>query len=164
MAFPIVFIYNNEPTNKITKNVSDEKFTVTGTLRDESSIVDPEVIIDYDDPTPANYAYIEAFHRYYFVKEITAYRSFKDENNVQHNLWRVQMHTDVLKTFSQGILGSPCVVAKSSNKFNLYLNDNGYKLKQCDLVSVQRFPDGFDLSKSTFVLTLLGKRTQTPPI
>lgn len=157
MAFDIDFHYNNEPMNKITKNIGNntKQFTCTGVLRDESSVVDPVILIEHTNPVSANYAYIAEFRRYYYIRNWEAVRS---------GLWRCTMHTDVLKTFSEGILGSPCVVSKSSNRFNLYLNDNDYKIKQNDLISTQVFPNGFDIGDIRFVLTLLGNRDQTGPL
>lgn len=148
MSFNIVFMYNNEPMNKIGKTPI-EKFTLTGTLRDESSIVDPVILIEKDSPIEANYAYIAEFNRYYYIKDITAVRT---------GLWRITMHTDVLKTFSEGILNSPCIVAKSSTRFNLYLNDSDYKCLQDDIVMTKTFPNGFDISGSYYVITCLGDR------
>lgn len=157
MAFQIDFHYNNEPMNKITKNIGNGtlQFSCSGVLRDESSVVDPVILIEYTNPVAANYAYIAEFRRYYYIRNWEAVRS---------GLWRCTMHTDVLKTFSEGILGSPCVVSKSSNRFNLYLNDNDYKIKQNDLISTQAFPNGFDIGNIRFVLTLLGNRDQTGPL
>ena len=112
MSFPVVFMYNNEPMNKISKS-PQELFTLTGTLRDESSIVDPEIIIEHENPVGsglqhgANYAYIGIWNRFYYIKDIVAFRSYTDENHVLHNLWKVSMHCDVLYTFSEGILNSP---------------------------------------------------------
>lgn len=163
MAFAIDFLYNNEPMNKISKTPQDLGLTLTGTLREDSSIMDPVILVECADPIVANYAYIAAFQRYYFIRDISAFRSYKDENDNMHNLWRITMHTDVLKTFSEGILGSPCVVAKSTNRFNLYLNDSNYKCFAYEYVSTQRFPGGFDTEHPSFVLTLLGNKTQTPP-
>lgn len=148
MSFTIQFMFNNEPMNKITKS-PQALFSLTGTLRDESSIVDPVILIEHADPISANYAYIEEFHRYYYIKDITAVRS---------GLWRVSMHTDVLKTFSEGILNSPCIVAKSSSRFNLYLNDSDYKCQQNDIVMTKNFPQGFNIAGSYYVLTCLGDR------
>ena len=153
MAFVIDFMYNNEPMNKIKKTPSSV-FQLTGVLKNESSIVDPVIIVEHSNPITANYSYIAEFNRYYYIKDVESYRN---------GLWRITMHTDVLKTFSEGILGSPCVVGKSSNRFNRYLNDSQYKLKQNDLISVQQFPSGFDSYDPCFVLTLLGNRTQTAP-
>lgn len=149
MSFPIAFMYNNEPMNKITKN-PEVKFTLTGDLKDESSIVDPEILVEYENPITANYAYIAEFNRYYYIRDITC---------VRDHIWRIKMHCDVLKTFSEGILSSPCIVSKSSSRFNLYLNDSDYKCLQCDVVMSQSFPLGFDISGSHYVLTCLGDRT-----
>ena len=161
MAFQIQFYYNNEPMNKISKSLDGKlQFTCSGTLRDESSVVDPVILIEYqgseDNLTPvaANYAYINMFKRYYYIRNWEA---------VRNGLWRCTMHTDVLKTFSEGILGSPCVVAKSTNKFNLFLNDGQYKCYQDEYVSVQKFPHGFNDEQDTYILIILGEKTQTPP-
>lgn len=148
MSFNVVFMYNNEPMNKISKS-PETKYTLSGTLRDESSIVDPVILVEKDNPLDANYAYIEAFRRYYYIKDITSVRT---------GLWRVTMHTDVLKTFSEGILNSPCIVAKSSSRFNLYLNDSDYKCEQCDIVLTKTFPTGFNLANSMFVAAILGDK------
>lgn len=148
MSLSIQFMYNNEPMNKISKS-PQALFTLTGDLKDESSIVEPVILVEKDSPIGANYAYIEAFQRYYYIKDITSVRA---------NLWRITMHTDVLKTFSEGILGSPCVVAKSSSRFNLYLNDADYKCTQCDLVFTKTFPTGFNLADSMFVAAILGDK------
>lgn len=148
MSFNIVFMYNNEPMNKINKTPV-EKFTLTGELRDESSIVDPVILIEHAKPIEANYAYIPEFNRYYYIKDITSVRT---------GLWRITMHTDVLKTFSEGILNSPCIVAKSSSRFNLYLNDSDYKCQQNDIVMTKTFPQGFNIAGSYYVITCLGDR------
>lgn len=148
MSFVIDFMYNNEPMNKISKSPTS-LFSLTGTLRDESSIVDPVILIEKDDPISANYAYIAQFQRYYYIKDITAVRT---------GLWRVTMHTDVLKTFSEGILNSPCIVAKSSSRFNLYLNDADYKCLQDDIIMTKTFPQGFNTASSRFVAVILGDK------
>ena len=156
MSFPIYFKYNNEPMNKINKNVDTTLFTLTGTLRDGCSIVDPELIVEYDNPITANYAYIPVFRRYYYINDIEAFRSYT-ENNVTHNLWILKMHCDVLKTFAEGILGSPCIVAKTGgDDFNLYLPDPNFKRQQNDLHGIEVFPNGFDTNDSRFYLTFFG--------
>ncbi|MBO7731709.1 MAG: hypothetical protein J6S67_04135, partial [Methanobrevibacter sp.] len=66
---------------------------------------------------------------------------------------------DVLKTFSEGILGSPCIAAKSSSRFNLYINDDDYKCQQNDIIQSFEFPSGFDLANSRFYLMLTGQVT-----
>lgn len=147
MSFPIQFMYNNQPMNMIPKTPTS-KFTVEGVLRDESSIVDPIILIEYSNPVEANYAYIEQFHRYYYVTDWVA---------VRNGLWRCTMHTDVLKTFSEGILGSPCIIAKTaSNDFNLYIPDPNFKRQQNDRYGLVNFPSGFDYDNLRFYLTFFG--------
>ena len=148
MSFVIDFMYNNEPMNKISKT-PQSVFQLTGTLRDESSVVDPIIMVEHSNPITANYAYIQEFSRYYYIKDIEAVRT---------GIWRITMHTDVLKTFSQGILNSPCIVAKSSSKFNLYLNDPDYKCQQNDVVMTQDFPTGFNLAESTYCALMFGDK------
>lgn len=147
MSFSIQFMYNNEPMNKISKS-PQSLFSLEGTLKDESSIVDPEILIEYGSPIAANYAYIYMFARYYYITDITAVRT---------GLWRIRMHTDVLKTFSEGILGSPAIISKSSSDYNLYLNDNDYKCQQNDVIITKKFTGGFE-DNDRVVLLVAGDR------
>lgn len=149
MSFPIIFMYNNEPMNKISKSPIT-KFTLEGTLKEESDVSNPVILVQHDNPVEANYAFIGQFNRYYYIKEITS---------VKTGLWRIQMHCDVLKTFSEGILGSPAIIAKSSKKFNLYLNDPDYKCQQNDIIMTKTFPNGFDLATSRYIVTVLGDKS-----
>lgn len=157
MSFPVDFKYNNEPMNKINKDVSSTLFTLTGTLRDDCSIVNPEILVEYDNPITANYAYIAAFRRYYYIKDIVAFRSYKDENNVMHNLWKVTMHCDVLRTFADAILDSPAIIAKTAgDDFNLYLPDPNFRCQQNELIGMVNFPNGFDMHNARYYLTFFG--------
>lgn len=149
MSFTIELMHNKDPYNKINKN-PDSVRSVTGTLKDETSIVDPDIIIEYSGTlTDCNYAYISEFSRYYYIRNIESVRT---------NLWRVSMHCDVLKTFAEGILGSPCIVAKNAKRFNMYLNDADYKCQQNEWVLTQNYPSGFDLSTAVYLLTLIGPK------
>lgn len=148
MSFTIKFMYNNEPMNKISKTPQDV-FELSGTLKKECSIVDPVIEIQHNKPIAANYAYIAEFNRYYYIRDMVSVRS---------NFWEITMHTDVLKTFSEGILNSPCIVAKSSKRFNLYLNDPDYKCQQNDIVMTKDFPSGFNLAESMYCLLALGDK------
>lgn len=151
MSFSIVLMNNKDPYNKISKNPETVR-SVSGTLKEETSIVDPVILIEFAGTlTDCNYAYIEEFSRYYFIKNIESFRT---------NLWKVELHCDVLKTFSEGILGSPCIVKRSSNRFNMYLNDPYYRTAQNPFIFTKNFPSGFDLSTASFVLGLVG--TSTP--
>ena len=160
MAFPVIFMYNNEPMNKIPKN-PQTLFTLTGTLRDECSIVNPEILVEADTMTSQlqspNYAYIGVFNRFYYIKDIVAFRSYEDENHVMHNLWKVTMHCDVLKTFADAILDSPAIIAKTAgDDFNLYLPDPNFRCQQNELIGMVNFPNGFDMHNARYYLTFFG--------
>lgn len=145
--------YNNQPMNKISKSLS-QVVTLNGTLREESSIVDPVILVEYADPLTANYAYIPAFRRYYYIKEATVFRDNLVEG-VHHTLWRLELHTDVLMTFSEGILGSPCIISKSTNYYDMYLNDDEFKCRQNNLFGYQRFPKGFNDEHGSYVVAVM---------
>lgn len=153
MSFTIDFMYNTDPLNKISKSPSTV-FSLTGTLRDECDITDPVILVESASPLNANYAYIAEFSRYYYITNILQKRT---------GIWEISMHCDVLKTFSQGILGSQCIASKSSSRFNLYINDDDYKCQQNDIVQTIVSSAGFDLSNTHFVLMLTGGVTTTPP-
>lgn len=144
MSFVINFMYNSDPINKINKSPVT-RFSLTGTLRDECDITDPVILIESEKPLNANYAYISEFSRYYYIRNILQKRT---------NLWEITMHCDVLKTFSEGILGSPCIASKSSNKFNMYLNDTDYKCQQNNIIQTVNFPSGFNMEDAHYALML----------
>lgn len=148
MSFTVQLAYNAAPYNKISKPFTSG-LALDGTLRDETSIVDPDILIEYDGAlTDYNYAYIPTFRRYYFIKNI---------ESVRNKLWRVSMHCDVLKTFSEGILGSPVIVSRSSSNFNMMLNDPYYRVQQNPIIMTKVFPNGFDTSAAQYVLALVGE-------
>ena len=148
MSFAVDLKLNTEPYNKITKNPSTV-FTATGELKEDCSLMDPVILIASDTtPTGVNYAYIADFGRYYFIKNIEAYRT---------GLWSVEMHCDVLKTYSAAILSSPAVVARSSSNFNMLMNDDHYYCQENPHIFTKAFPNGFDTSADSYILALIGQ-------
>lgn len=145
MAFDIVMMNNQEELNKITKSPSTV-MTLTGTLRDETDIVDPVIIIEYAGTlTNCNYMYISEFSRYYFITKIESVRT---------NLWRVYAHCDVLKTYAEAILGTPAVVARSETRYNLMLNDSFFKVYSNPRLQIANFPNKFN--GESYVLVMNG--------
>lgn len=150
MSFSIVFMNNQQELNKISKSPSTV-MTLTGTLREETDIVDPQINIEYSGTlTNTNYMYIEEFHRYYFITKIESIRT---------GLWRVYAHCDVLKTYSQAILGTECVVARSQNLYNLFLNDSAFKVYSNPRLQIAKFPNKF--SGESYILAIKGAQAVT---
>lgn len=145
MSFNITFMNNQEELNKITKRPSSV-MTLTGHLREETNIVNPVINIEYEGTlTNVNYMWIPEFHRYYFITKIESVRT---------GLWRVYAHCDVLKTYAEGILGTPCVVARNEKQYNLMLNDSYFKVYANPRLQVANFPNKF--SGYSYVLVMKG--------
>ena len=147
----IINFYNiAEPNNKITKDIpSTPDLSIDGTLKDNCSILDPTITIHNAAVPNYNYAYIPDFGRYYYVAPPTAIRT---------DIWELIMHVDVLRTFQDAILNAPCIISKSTNKWNLYLNDTNYKSYQDPYVFSYDFPSGFDRDNSQYILTIFGDK------
>lgn len=148
MSFNIRIMVNNSASN-----VADKDFTtvdtLTGTLRNETSVTNPTIRLEADINTLAesNYFYIPQFHRYYFMSDIRSIRS---------DIVEISGHCDVLTTaFKLGNL-SDCggIVKKQQNKWNLYLNDGSFKVYQNPIVTTELFPNGFTTFQ--YVLAVAG--------
>ena len=140
--------------NKIEGDSNDNKdyvkiTTLTGYLRDSSSIVDPDIEIANAGVIAGNYFYIHEFGRFYFLR---------DDPVKYANLTVLQLHTDVLKSFAASLLGSPCIIAKNSYRYNMFLNDDEFKAESNPIFNVYKYPRGFDLSNAKFVLGIIGDK------
>ena len=156
MSFSIDLCYNNNEHNKIKKAVNI-RHSLVGTLREECSIVDPVVLIESATPlTDVNYAWIQTFHRYYFITNIESVRT---------NLWRVHMHCDVLMTYADAILATPAIIAKNETNWNSYLDDGQYRVASNPYIVTKEFPSGFGTGSLAhrYVLALAGSGVNYTP-
>lgn len=87
---------NNSEKNKMNKDLT-AGVTLSGTLRNESNVVTPSIIINIENPTIYNYAYIEDFGRYYFITDYISLRT---------GIWQINLKSDVLMSFKDSILAS----------------------------------------------------------
>lgn len=124
-----------------------ELIEVEGALRESSSIVDPILNVSdlYDYVGSINYAYIEEFDRYYFVKNITS---------VRENLWRMSLHVDVLYTYRDSIRNNSAIIERNQNYYDLLLNDGLFQTQQEPKIWQVKFPGGF--TRTDFVLAVAG--------
>ena len=95
-----LILYNYSGDRNVLHKSLTNGVSMTGSLTEPSNVVRPTIIIDSDDgafdPATMNYAYIQEFHRYYFIQDVTA---------LTNNLWQVTMKSDVLKSFETQIEG-----------------------------------------------------------
>lgn len=128
--------------NKVTKVLNDE-LSLTGELRESSSVITPIIKIEDDDLTDYNYAYIPEFGRYYFITNITS---------VRNDLWEVAMRVDVLMTYATEIKENTAVIARNSNLWNLYYQDEQFKILNYETIQTKTF--GYPLTPNSEIVLI----------
>lgn len=142
----IILYQNISEYNAVNKTIN-ELTTLTGTLREESSIIDPIITIsDIDSYVGSmNYAYIPEFNRYYFITNI---------ETIRNKLWRVSFHVDVLYTYREQIKSNSAIIERNETQYDLKLNDGLFKTQQNPRIAQFPFPSGFNTWN--FVLAIAG--------
>lgn len=140
-------LYSNSSEYAALDKELELQLTLSGILREESSIIDPSILVeDLDDYiTDINYAYIPEFGRYYFITNI---------ESVRNHLWRLSLHVDVLHTYADGIRANSGIIERNENLYDLQLNDGLFKTRQNPRIAQYPFPSGFNTWN--FVLAVAG--------
>ena len=158
----LIELYKNsaEP-NRLDKTTYLESVgTLVGTLRDETSMITPEIIIETSTVPNFNYAYIAKFNRYYFVKEITS---------VRNNLWRVKFTCDVLMSYKDKIeLLTPLIERQEFDYDNLLFDpivpidsDNTYEYADATPPETTDYRKLFDVTTKNAYRYILTTNTPT---
>lgn len=146
----IVLHKNTSPTNKVDKSI-DTGITLEGTLRENTSIVDPEFLVELDfdtaDVAELNYLYSEDFGRYYYITNIV---------HVTDQLWDLQCHVDVLMSFKTEIREQTAVVSRQEMKYNTMLDDGWYMAYQDPLIQIKKFSNETPFETQSFALMVSG--------
>lgn len=137
---------SSDETNKINKTLTNE-IVLNGTIKDETSVINPIILIESDNLTQYNYCYIPLFKRYYFIKDITV---------VRNNLFRLFLDIDVLMSYKDDILNLDCVVNKQENNSTPYINDNSRIYENRNFTSIVNYENGFDDDGNFILLTAGG--------
>lgn len=132
----IKFYYNTSDNRCIRKKLLNE-FSLTGTLRDSCSLLEPVLNIQNDEPIRYNYAYIPEFKRYYFIRKVTSLRK---------GIWTVELEVDPLMSFKGDILALQVVVDKQSSASigDEYIDDGSLVSDNYTFKSVYNFSKGFN--------------------
>ena len=143
----IVLCTTGSEKERIVKTLSNET-TFTGTLREESSVINPSFIIQAENPSTYNYCYISSFNRYYFITNITSIRT---------NLWRIDCAVDVLMSFSSDILNLDVIVSNlsSGESDNTYFSGEQWQTTVKTKTDVINFPSGL-LDDGEYILITSG--------
>ena len=125
--------------------------TATGTLRNESNVVNPSILVEVGVGTIAtcNYMEIPTFGRKYYITDMTS---------MGDNLTLVSGHCDVLATYATGIRTNTAVIARSATEgnWNLYLNDNQTKLNNRKKIIVKKGFTAFPKNQWSLILITIG--------
>ena len=100
-----ITLYVNSSERQAINKVISSELALTGSLRGESSIINPSFLIEASNPSGYNYCYIPSFGRYYFITNITSVRT---------DIWRIDCSVDVLMSFKTQILNLDVIVSNDS--------------------------------------------------
>ena len=142
----IILYVNNSEKNKLGKTLIDSS-TFTGTLKEETSITHPVILLETVNPTTYNYAYIAEFNRYYYISDMVS---------VRNGLWRLYLQVDVLESFKDYIKGVSVILSDTETTGGeMYLSGNVWKSKVKELTDIIQFPNGL-LNNGEFILITAG--------
>ena len=88
---------------------------VYGKLREETNILNPSILFEYDVYPEFNYVYIPKFKRYYFVTNIVC---------VRNNIYRVELKVDVLYSYETDLRTQSAFVLRQENTYDASIFDD----------------------------------------
>ena len=144
MAFVIQFYNNISEPERVGKDLSPT-VSFTGSLKDQTSIINPTIIVDSSSVPGGNYARIDAFGRYYFITDISS---------VRNNLWEIKMHVDVMQTYETQIKNTIQMIDRQEFSYNDYILDNLVPLTSGIKQNVITFSSGATFQTDNYILTM----------
>lgn len=140
----VITLYNTSSDSNVVHKYITQVANLEGTLRHESNVVRPRVLIESGTLPECNYAYIPEFGRYYYITEIEA---------VRNGLFQISLKSDVLMSFS--LMGSTGILQESERVINPYLPSRGF-VKTCKTkTDILPFPSGL-LETGEYILITAG--------
>ena len=145
--FNIILYTNTSPRNYLNKTLTTIS-TVSGVLKDETSIVNPTIIIEYSGiPEEANYLYIAEFGRYYYIEDISS---------VRNGIIEIICSSDPLMSFNTDIKNCSGIIRRtqSASHYNMLIDDGSFRTYANPYIRTVKFPNGF--TNATFLLAVAG--------
>lgn len=106
----------NDTNNTINKNLTDLKeYDIT--LKNPENVINPTIMLNDRTEFNKNYAYIPAFSRYYFIRDIT---------RVNRDLVQLRLEVDVLESYKEDILNSEGNISRNK-EYNKYYDGGDYQ-------------------------------------
>lgn len=121
---------------------------LSGTLINDSSIINPSIRLhcSAEDIASYNYMVIPNFNRRYFITDVTALTA---------DTCMVSGHVDVLSTYKGAIRELEAVIARQENKYNLYIDDNLFKVDSRTIIQTVQFDKGGSFQKTPGIALVL---------
>lgn len=150
MAITISLYQVSEAENVFPKTLPAQPVSShTITLKDGCSIDNPTVSFSGGSAIMAtlNYAYIDSFGRYYFIR---------DRKMTVSGVCELTLESDPLQSFATQIKAVPATITRTQNerKADAYLLDNKYIAKSYKQIVTKDFPN--ELSDYSFILMTVG--------
>ena len=145
------FYYNKSDKRYLNKDIEAKYRDIPIQILTPSSIINPTLKVSSGlIGQNVNYVYIPDLRRYYYI----------DNYIMENGFVIIECKVDVLMSFKNEILSEKVIASRSSNRYNLYLPDD--KFKMYNYSRIQTFtmiPQDslkFDMSIEQFVLTTAG--------
>jgi hypothetical protein len=143
----ITLYVNNSEKNKIGKNLTND-FSLSGTIRDVTNIINPVILIELNEIGNYNYCYIPSFKRYYFITDITVIRT---------GLFAISLTVDVLESFKTDIKNLSVILLNTQNVgTNNYLSSQVFRNNVKSKTDIINFPNGLNDSGEFILITAGG--------
>lgn len=132
-----ITLYKNNSPNYFVNKILAGATTFSGTLRDESSVIEPILMLEASNLSQYNYLYIPSFGRFYYINNI---------ESVRNNLWRLTCHVDVLNTYRSEILAHQAIVSKATQQdvSDLMIDDGDWVVENKKVNTVISFSAGLN--------------------
>lgn len=140
----IYFYTISDEKNKLNKTLGTAT-EFSGTLKEQTSIIKPSIIIEASNLSGYNYIYIPSFGRYYFITDIVS---------VRNNLWRVSGIVDVLMSFKNGIKTIPIILVNTElTGTENYMSGDTWKTTVKTKTDIINFSSGLNSSGEYILIT-----------
>jgi hypothetical protein len=145
--------YNNRSDERyVNKNITaitlqDHSNPVNIELLKDTDIVHPTFIMaDKDLYMTANYCYVDSLHRYYYIRDIKVSKGYA----------YLQCECDVLMSYKEALKTIPAIISRNYGLYNLYQNDDRWKVYSYTAKRTIEFSGGFDYDTQQFILGVVG--------
>jgi hypothetical protein len=141
---------NKSPNNKIGKDI-DDVLILTGTLKAQTSVENPTILIQANvaDVAGCNYMTIPDFGRSYYIEDVVS---------VTNDTCSITGRCDPLESFKNEIWASGAIIAKSQTAAQHHLDNGLYKVRQDSWV-IPKPLSGAGFGASGYVLVASGTQS-----